>query len=65
MPMITPFTPDLTEPAAPPVIGVVASQLLNPYQQKMLDEVMRQLNARGVISVLLSAETDEIGRAHV
>lgn len=58
MPMITPFTPDLTEPAAPPVIGVVASQLLNPYQQKMLDEVMRQLNARGVISVLLSAETD-------
>ena len=59
MPMITPFTPDLTEPAAPPVIGVVASQLLNPYQQKMLDEVMRQLNARGVITVLLSAETED------
>jgi len=56
--MITPFTPDLTEPAVAPVIGVVASQLLNPYQQKMLDEVMRQLNARGVITVLLSAETD-------
>ncbi|SFN48652.1 DNA-binding transcriptional regulator, LacI/PurR family [Candidatus Pantoea varia] len=56
--MITSSTPDLTGSALPPVIGVVASQLLNPYQQKMLNEVTRQLNARGVISVLLSAETE-------
>jgi len=56
--MITSSTPDLTGSALPPVIGVVASLLLNPYQQKMLNEVTRQLNARGVISVLLSAETE-------
>lgn len=57
--MITSSTPDLTGSALPPVIGVVASQLLNPYQQKVLDEVTRQLNVRGVITVLLSARNDE------
>lgn len=57
--MITSSTPDLTGSALPPVIGVVASPLLNPYQQKVLDEVTRQLNVRGVITVLLSARNDE------
>lgn len=56
--MITLSTPDLAVSALPPVIGVVVSQLFNPYQQKVLDEVTRQLNARGVITVLLSAETE-------
>jgi len=56
--MSTPSIPDLTEPALPPIIGVVASQLRNPSQQKILDEVTRQLNSRGVITVLLNAETD-------
>lgn len=56
--MINPIIPDLSELALPPVIGVVASQLFNPQQQKMLDEVMRQLNARGVIAVLMSAKTE-------
>jgi len=57
--MMPSSTPDLTESALPPVIGVVASQLLNPYQQKILNEVTRQLNQRGVITVLLSAGSDE------
>lgn len=57
--MITSSTPDLTGSALPPVIGVVASALLNPYQQKVLDEVTRQLNVRGVITVLLNARNDE------
>jgi len=56
--MLTPSTPDLTPSALPPVIGVVASQLFNPYQQKVLDEVTCQLNAHGVITVLLNAEAD-------
>ncbi|MDH2068592.1 substrate-binding domain-containing protein [Pantoea sp. GD03673] len=53
------FTPDLTLSPLPPVIGVVASQVRHSCQQKMLDEVTRQLNARGVITVLLNADTDE------
>lgn len=57
--MITSSTPDSTGSALPPVIGVVASQLFNPYQQKVLDEVTRQLNARGMVTVLLSGQTQE------
>ena len=56
--MNTLATPDLSESALPPVIGVVASQLHNPQQQKMLESVVRQLNARGVVTLFLNAETD-------
>ncbi|AWP33366.1 MULTISPECIES: substrate-binding domain-containing protein [Pantoea] len=57
--MTRPFKHDSALSALPPVIGIVASQLLNPYQQKMLDEVTRQLNVRGAITVLLSADSEE------
>ena len=57
--MIISSTPDSAGSALPPVIGVVASQLFNPYQQKVLDEVTRQLNARGMVTVLLSGQTQE------
>ncbi|EFM19665.1 MULTISPECIES: substrate-binding domain-containing protein [unclassified Pantoea] len=57
--MTRPFKHDSPLSALPPVIGIVASQLLNPYQQKMLDEVTRQLNVRGAITVLLSADSEE------
>lgn len=56
--MTTPSVPELAEPALPAIIGVVAGERLNPCQQKILVEVTRQLNARGVITVLLNAETD-------
>ncbi|WP_442796524.1 substrate-binding domain-containing protein [Pantoea vagans] len=56
--MTTSSVPELAESALPAIIGVVAGELLNPCQQKILVEVTRQLNARGVITVLLNAETD-------
>lgn len=46
-------------PAFPMMIGVVASPLLTLCHQKILNELTRQLNARGALMLLLPADTEQ------
>jgi len=40
-------------------IGVVSAGLANPHAQTMLDEITRQLNARGYLTLLLNADAQD------
>ncbi|MDU4125944.1 substrate-binding domain-containing protein [Pantoea sp.] len=45
--------------AFPPMIGVISSPLLNCWQQKILHQLTHQLNARGVLMLLMNAATEQ------
>lgn len=48
--------PDVT---FPPMIGVITRPLRNPYHHKLLNQLTQQLNARGTLMLLLSADTEQ------
>lgn len=45
--------------ACPAMIGIITPPSMNPHHQKILRELTRQLNARGVLMLLLSSDSEQ------